>query len=104
TSSDGETTEHLALRGADGTDTERKVSGDTCSEVVSALALIAAIAVDPEPAANPKPAPAPQPPPIAPPAAAPALLSVSAPAASADKVVRASRSDPRSWHFAVEVA
>jgi hypothetical protein len=38
---------HLSLRGLDGSVTEREVSADNCAEVASALALIAALALDP---------------------------------------------------------
>jgi hypothetical protein len=38
----------LSLIDADGIETERAVNGTTCDEVVSALALIAAVLVDPE--------------------------------------------------------
>jgi hypothetical protein len=37
----------LALRGSDGTETHREIEAATCDEVVSGLALIAAVAVDP---------------------------------------------------------
>lgn len=114
TNGDGESTGYLTFRGADGLETERRVSGDTCGEVVSALALIAAIAVDPdaasrspEPASSAGPASVPpvtSAPPIAPPSPAPGQPHEAAPATSPDTVVRAARSNPHSWHFAVEVA
>jgi hypothetical protein len=64
-------------RRADGSTSEREVSGQSCAEVISALALIAALAVDPQaasahapqdpdeaaPSLGKEPAPAPPPPP-----------------------------------------
>jgi hypothetical protein len=60
---------------------ERRVSGKTCTEVVSALALITALAIDPtastrssvSPPAEPMPAPPPPAPPIAAPTVAPTV-------------------------------
>jgi hypothetical protein len=54
----------LFIRAPDGTESERDVAGDTCAEVVSALALMTALAVDPQAstqAVAPTPAPAPAP-------------------------------------------
>jgi hypothetical protein len=77
----------LFIRGTDGSESERDVAGDTCEEVVSALSLITALAVDPRaslqplapavaptPAVDPTPAaaPAPVPAPLPPPASGPA--------------------------------
>lgn len=39
---------HLRMRALDGQETARDVQGATCEEVTSALALIAAVAIDPE--------------------------------------------------------
>ncbi len=56
-----------------GVKTTRMVSGATCDEVISALALATALAVDPEAlGAEPQPAPAPSPPPTAAPKPKPA--------------------------------
>lgn len=43
---DKESTGNFRIRTPDGSTTERDVAGDTCAEVASALALIAALAVD----------------------------------------------------------
>lgn len=66
----------LLLIEPNGTVTERIVPGSNCTEVLDALALVAAVSVDPgatlEPAAEPEPEPAPvrpEPPPSAPPPA-----------------------------------
>jgi hypothetical protein len=71
---DGEISGTLVIRSTDDAESERVVSGDTCEEVVSALALIAALAIDPHASAAPVPveAAAPPPPPSSPPAPAPA--------------------------------
>jgi hypothetical protein len=75
-----ETSGHLSFRAEDGSERERSVTGDTCEEVVSALALIAALAIDPDAAARPPAAIGgpPAPPPACPP---PATVIVPAPAA-----------------------
>jgi hypothetical protein len=65
TEGDG-STGHLVVRAVDGSTTEREVAGDTCEEVVSALALIAALAVDPNATTKPLPLPPAPPPPRAP--------------------------------------
>jgi hypothetical protein len=63
---------HLSLREPDGSKTERAVSGATCAEVASGLAIVAAVAIDmgaPQPEsedAAPAPEPKPNPPPTAP--------------------------------------
>ncbi len=62
---DGTFTGTLAIRDAEGPETVRDVRGATCSEVVSALALIGALTIGAE-AAPPSP-PAPPPPPSPPP-------------------------------------
>jgi hypothetical protein len=116
---DGEVKGYLSFRGADGAETERSVTGDTCGEVVSALALIAAIAIDPDAAArspDPEPkaeapaGPTPAPvasasPPIAAPAPAPAPVRPPEPAAPSPdgSATQAARANPRSWHFAIDV-
>jgi hypothetical protein len=56
-----ESTGHLVVRALDGSTSEREVAGDTCEEVVSALALVAALAVDPNATTKPLPLPAPPP-------------------------------------------
>ncbi len=83
----GHTLGRLSVRGLDGGVTRREVAGDDCNEVASALALVAALVLDPSAATTPvamapKPAgptvgprPAPAPPPKARPAAAPAPRS-----------------------------
>jgi hypothetical protein len=43
----------LSLRALDGTVTEREIEGEGCTEVASALALIAALALDPEARTSP---------------------------------------------------
>jgi hypothetical protein len=55
----GESTGHLVLRRAGVAETERDVTGDTCEEVASALALIAALAIDPNASTSPVPTPPP---------------------------------------------
>src|ERR1700760_4529038 len=47
-----ETRGELVMRGADGAEAERELTGDTCAEVVDALALIAALAIDPHASAT----------------------------------------------------
>ncbi len=58
----------LRVREADGATSERDVSGATCQEVFSALALVAALTVDtgPPPPAPPPPEEPPPPPPVLP--------------------------------------
>lgn len=86
-------TGHLAVRAVDGSTTEREVAGDTCEEVVSALALVAALAVDPNATTKPLPLPAaprraPAVPPPAPPRA-PAAAVVTVPQPAGEAPVRA---------------
>ncbi len=60
----------LAIRELDGTVAERTVRGDRCPDLVTALAVIASVALDPvtrEPAPDAAPDAAPPPPPPAPP-------------------------------------
>jgi hypothetical protein len=95
TSSNDESTGHLLIRAVDGTSTEREVTGDTCDEVVSALALITALAVDPAATTRPIPLAKPVPPPApSTPAAAPPTSDT--PAAPVP-------SDERRWHLAISV-
>jgi hypothetical protein len=77
-----ESTGHLVVRAVDGSTTEREVVGDSGEEVVAALALVAALAVDPNATTRPIPIPAPA-------ARPPAVL------ASPPTVVRASPATPR---------
>jgi hypothetical protein len=59
---DGESSGHLVIRDADGNEADRDIAGNTCEEVVDALALITALAVDPSALTNPRvPAPLPSP-------------------------------------------
>lgn len=51
----------LSLREANGMETVRAVAGKSCEEVVPALALIAAVLVDPQAMTRPPPTPAPTP-------------------------------------------
>ena len=79
-----ETAAHLVLRDPDGRISERDVAGERCDEVVTAIALVAALAIDPmarteasvsaaspsrssPPPVSSSPAPPPPPPPPAPP-------------------------------------
>jgi hypothetical protein len=48
----------LLITSLDGTTSSREVTGDTCSEVASALALITALAIDPSAAIEPRASPA----------------------------------------------
>lgn len=58
----------LELREPDGTEEVRTVESRTCAEVTKALALIAALMLDPDASTAPEPAPSPEPPiPIEPP-------------------------------------
>ncbi|WP_437575127.1 hypothetical protein [Sorangium sp. So ce887] len=43
---DGRFTGRLGVRGADGTASDRDVAGDTCDDVVAALAVVTALAID----------------------------------------------------------
>jgi hypothetical protein len=51
----------LSIEDPHGESAAREISGDTCAEVVSALALIAALAIDPKASTAPKPPPPPKP-------------------------------------------
>jgi hypothetical protein len=91
-SSNDESTGRLLIRAVDGTSTEREVTGDTCDEVVSALALITALAVDPSAVTRP--------------------MALAKPAAPSEAPVRASAgetaapvapSDDRRWHLAMNI-
>jgi hypothetical protein len=53
----------LAIEEPHGESAAREIAGDTCAEVVSALALIAALAIDPKASTAPKPPPPPPRPP-----------------------------------------
>ena len=61
----------LSITGLDGAVSRREVTGDSCDEVVSALALITALAVDPLAATAPEPPPPVPGPPSSSPAGAP---------------------------------
>lgn len=76
----------LRLREPDGTETLRAVAGKSCEEVVSALALIAAVLVDPDAATH-----------AAPPPTAPATPAPPAPAGSAP--VPAPRAEEPAWRL-----
>ncbi|HEX6764468.1 MAG TPA: hypothetical protein VF103_03300, partial [Polyangiaceae bacterium] len=69
-------TGRISMRELDGSQTARDVPGATCEEVTSAMALIAAVLVDPNASAEPLPEPAPEP------ATPPPLPLESAPAGS----------------------
>lgn len=91
----------LSIDDAGTRSTPRELRGATCSEVASALALVGALAVDPQASTAPRPAPPePEPPPApppTPPASAPASASASASApasASASASAPASASPP----------
>jgi hypothetical protein len=76
TISGAESTGSLQMREPDGTRAERRVQGGSCRETVSALALVAALALDPNAALWPQPTPAPArspPAETAPPQAPPAV-------------------------------
>ena len=60
----------LAVEDTTGTGSAREVSGGTCAEVVGALALVAALAVDPHASVAPRPPPTPTPTPTPTPATA----------------------------------
>jgi hypothetical protein len=94
----------LELSDDEGRSSTRDVAGDTCEEVVAALALVTALALDPEastaplpstgvmPATEPETAP-PAPAPASPsPAPAPAVLPLLPPSAPSPS--------PPTWHFA----
>jgi hypothetical protein len=56
----------LRIRDPGGSDAERAVHGASCPHVVSALALIVALAIDPQASTEPRPLPKPSSPPAAP--------------------------------------
>jgi len=96
----------LVMRAPDGAESERDVTGDTCDEVVSALALVCALAVDPQASTRRLPAsppPPPPPPPVValPPPPAPAVVTPPA----ADTPFVPPRDMPagevRRWHLAL---
>lgn len=62
----------LEIRDADGTTAERRVSAPDCSAVISGLALIVAVAIDPQAAMATEPEPEPEPRPPPPPTPLPA--------------------------------
>jgi hypothetical protein len=78
-----ESTGHLVVRAPDGSTAEREVVGDTCEEVVAALALVAALAVDPNATTRAMPIPAPARPRPAAVVASPAPVPRAAPPAAA---------------------
>jgi hypothetical protein len=63
----GKATGRLTLTEAGGRKAQRDVAGGTCEEVVSAIGLIAALAIDPQASTAAHPAPPPLPPPPPPP-------------------------------------
>jgi len=91
TAEGGESAGTLVIRAADGTFTQRDVTGDTCGEVASALALIAALAVDPAASTRPVPLPVAPAPLVAEPPPHPWVAPVAAPSADA----------ARRWHLAL---
>ena len=70
----------LLVREVDGAESRRHVEGATCGDVASALALVAALAIDPSAAAPPSESPPPTPP--TGPTAAPTSAPTSAPTAA----------------------
>jgi hypothetical protein len=68
----------LSITGLDGSVSKREVTGESCNEVVSALALITALAIDPQASIAPEPLP-----PVAAPSSSGAIPGV-APALSSD--------------------
>jgi hypothetical protein len=99
---DGASEGRLVVRTPDGGETEREVTGDTCEEVVSALALIVALTIDPHASTSSAVAPPPAPPPADPPAPPPAEPAASppVPAPPADVAPARPPREPR-WRFSV---
>jgi len=88
---------HLAIRAPDGAETEREVVGDTCEEVVSALALIAALAIDPHAKAGPTAAP------VTPPTAAPLNVAQPITPARAESPPHSEGAGRETWHLGTSV-
>lgn len=88
----GESTGHLVVRALDGSTTERELVGDTCDEVVAALALVAALTVDPNATTRPVAVPA-----------APVEGVTSAAPAPAVRVLAPPPAPPPRWSLAVSV-
>jgi hypothetical protein len=83
----------LSVRELDGSETARDVPGATCEEVTTAMALIAAVLVDPNAAAEPHPEPGPEP---SPPPLSPATTSTPSPASrKPDPVQPAKAAEPK---------
>jgi hypothetical protein len=82
----------LLLREASGRETTRRVSGASCDEVVSALALVATLLVESSESATTTATPGPLPPPI------PRATRVSLPARTSEQTSRRQR-----WRFGVGV-
>jgi hypothetical protein len=95
----------LVMRAPDGAESERDVTGDTCDEVVSALALVCALAVDPQASTRRLPAPPPPPPSPPPVVTFPPLAPVLGTPPTPDKPVASSadtlRREARRWHLAL---
>ncbi len=70
----------LAIEDPSGSSAIREVSGTSCEEVLSALGLIAALAIDPKASTAAKPPPAPVTAPVTAPATAPATVTATTPA------------------------
>src|SRR3954452_323773 len=71
----------LTSRRGDVVGAPRQVTGKTCADVVSALALIAALAIDPQASTSPRPAPVPAPPlDVAPAPLPPSSMAIPVPA------------------------
>jgi hypothetical protein len=106
----GGSTGRLLVRESDGREASRSVSAKRCEEVVTALALIAAVAIDPtalsnappNPAPPPGPAPAPPPPPASRPPAAPPS-EAPPPNAAPPRVAVVSEEAPRTSRFRLAV-
>ncbi len=83
------------MRAPDGAETEREVLGDTCEEVVSALALIAALAIDPHASTVPTPVPV----------ASPTTAEVAQPIAPAraESPPHSGRAGREAWHLGTSV-
>jgi hypothetical protein len=96
----------LSVRELDGNHTGREVPGATCEEVISAMALIAAVLVDPNASAEPlsEPAPEPSTPPHLPPQNAPSLARPRRPKSTPPRKIAARESPPSRFTFGGGVA
>jgi hypothetical protein len=89
----------LLIRDLDGTESARDMTGDTCQEVVSALALVTALTVDPRASTKPVGTSAPAPASAA--ASAPASASASAPALVPSLPPSPPPARKQPWHLAL---